>query len=198
MRSPNSAATAGNRCAHIATPLQETLAAFYASRKSFAETLAASRRNLAQKSLAIDATTALAFRARLRSAFPEELRQFQLWTGADLNAYLRAKGNEFNRLAAGRLMELLLEYKPLNDRQWSRQTPAQRRMWIEAEKLEQQHKTLLARGDEAQFSPEWIELMLAAGGRIQWRPHESEPVAPYVTPATPPTCTLTAAERARH
>jgi hypothetical protein len=178
----------------IAAAIQAILDAFYAADKSFAETLTASRRNLVEKKLSLDPRIAKAFFARIQTVFPEECQQFRLYTGAAPDAYLTANGNEFNKSVMDRLIEMLMEYKPLTDWQWSHQTPEDRRLWDEADKLEQQYKTLLARGDESQFSPEWIELMLATGQRIQWRPYMNEPVAPYITPKTPETRSLTAEE----
>ncbi|MFA6243629.1 MAG: hypothetical protein WC655_21990, partial [Candidatus Hydrogenedentales bacterium] len=49
-------------------------------------------------------------------------------------------------------------------------------------------------GASANYSPEWITLMMDAGKRIAYRPHVNEPVAPYVKPSTPETRDLTADE----
>ena len=178
----------------IAAAVKATLDGFYASEKTFAETLVASRRNLVEKKIELDPRLSRALLARLRDAFPEECRLFRQWTGSDPDAYLRGKGNEFNQRVAGRLVELLTEYRPLNDSQWSKQTPEDRRKWDEADGIKKQMENLAARGDNAQFAPEWVNLFFEAGRRIQWRPYELQPVAPYITPKTPETRTLTAAE----
>ncbi|MCX7048706.1 MAG: hypothetical protein NTX50_24865 [Candidatus Sumerlaeota bacterium] len=175
-------------------PAQTALEAFYAPRKTFAETLAASRQNAIEKGMALDAKTASAFMARLRTGFLEECQRFRLWTGADPTVFLRSKGNDFYLTAGERLMALLIEYKPLTERQWAKQSPDDRRKWEEAEAIEKKFAALKTRGEQAQYSPEWIELMLEAGRRIEWRPYEREAVAPYVIPQTPETRALSAAE----
>ena len=177
-----------------AGPAQAALETIYAPGKTFPETLALTRRNAAEKNVRLDAKGLAMLLQRLRADFPQECQQFRQWTGADIASYLRAKGNEFNLPAAGRLVELLLEYRPLTEAQKSKQTAEERRKWDEAAALEQRFAALKERGGAAQFSPEWIELMLEAGRRIQWRPYEHEAVAPYVTPQTPSTRDWTPAE----
>ncbi len=172
----------------------KTLEALLSPRNSFAETLAASRRNLIEKQLSLDAAVARAFLARLQAQFPEDCRQFRLWTGADPIAYLRAKGNDFHLAITGRLIGMLVEYRPLTQAQWSRQTEQDRTRWRDADVLEERLAALKARGDEIQFSPEWIALMQEIASRIQWRPYEYEPVAPFIPPSTPETRDLTADE----
>ena len=49
-----------------------------------------------------------------------------------------------------------------------------------------------AQGEAAQFSPEWISVMLEAGRRIRFRPYQAEAVAPDVRPDTAPTRDLSA------
>ena len=43
-------------------------------------------------------------------------------------------------------------------------------------------------------SPDWVQLILQLGPRIEWRPATYEPVAPYVTPSTPATRDLSQTE----
>ena len=89
---------------------------------------------------------------------------------------------------------MMVEYKPLTEDQWQRQTAADREQWEAAAAIQQRFEDLKAQGDAAQFSPEWIRIASDAGGRIQFRPFRSEAVAPYVTPQTPETRDLTAEE----
>ena len=175
-------------------PAQAALDAIYAPAKTFAKTLAATRHNAFEKGVRLDAKLAAMLLQRLRAAFPEECRLFQLWTGVNPGSYARSKGNEFHLEAAGRLVEMLTEYKPLTDAQRKKESASDRQRWDEAAVIEKQLAALKARGDAAQFSPEWIELIFAAGSRIVWRPQEREAVAPYVTPQTLATRDLTAAE----
>ncbi|MFA6563246.1 MAG: LamG-like jellyroll fold domain-containing protein [Verrucomicrobiia bacterium] len=175
-------------------PAQAAVEAIYAPGKSFAETLASTRRNAVKKGVRLDAKVTALLLQRLKANYPEECKQFQLWTLANPGSYLRSKGNEFHLEVAGRLVEMLTEYKPLTDAQRKKQTADDLKKWDEAAAIEKKFAALKARGDAAQFSPEWIELMFEAAQRIVWRPQVQEAVAPYVTPQTPETRSLTAAE----
>ncbi|MEZ6080940.1 MAG: hypothetical protein R3C56_36305 [Pirellulaceae bacterium] len=92
------------------------------------------------------------------------------------------------------MLELLVEYKPLTERQCEFQTSEQLSKWNEVEDILKRFERLKKLGDSARFSPEWIEIMLAAERHIQLRPSVDEAVAPYVTPQTPPTKNLSAEE----
>jgi hypothetical protein len=170
------------------------LDSLYTREVSFAKTMAAIRRRLAEIKLPLDARLAAAFQQRLAADFSEECREFRRWAGAAPVAYLRSKGNDFQFPVVARQLELMLEYRPLTDTQRQRQTAVDRQKWAEGEALQKKFESLKARGEAAQFSPEWIELILAAGPRIQFRPVEHEAVAPYVVPQTPATRSLSAAE----
>ena len=93
-------------------------------------------------------------------------------------------------------MGLLLEYRPLTEHQKAKETPEDARKWQEAEAIARHFEGLKAQGEAARFSPEWIDVMLEAGRRIDLRPYQSEAVAPYVKPETPVTRDL-APEEAR-
>ncbi|MCX6909672.1 MAG: LamG domain-containing protein, partial [Verrucomicrobia bacterium] len=175
-------------------PAHAAVEAIYAPGTSFAETLAGTRRNAVEKGVRLDAKVTAVLLQRLKTNYPEECKQFQLWTLANPGSYLRSKGNEFHLEVAGRLVEMLTEYKPLTDAQRKKQTAEDQRRWDEAAAIEKKFAALKARADAAQFSPEWIELMFEAGRGIVWRPQEQEAVAPYITPQTPETRSLTAAE----
>ncbi len=168
--------------------------AVYARGASFAETLAGLRKGLAQEGAALDRPLAGALLTRLRADFPEDYERFAAFAGASPRDYLTAKDVDFYVRQAARLVELLMEYKPLTERQWARQTADERRHWEEAAKIAERFEKLKARGNSARFSPEWIEIILAAGPKIQFRPSVHEAVAPYVAPQTPVTRNLSAAE----
>ena len=175
-------------------PAQKALDDVYLAHKEFAETLAATRRALVAREIAVDARTARLFGQRLRAAFPNECGQFRAWTGADPVAYLRCRDDEFHRQTVGRLLDLLLEYRPLTPAQHEKQSADERNRVTEAEQIERRFAALLSQRAAAQFSPEWIRLIFEAGQRVVWRPYEREAVAPYVTPRTPETRTLTVDE----
>lgn len=172
----------------------KTLDALWVNANTFAETLASFRRNLVEKSLTLNAAVARAVLGRLRARFPEECRRFRLWTNADPVAYLRAKGNAFHLEATARLMGMLVEYRPITEAQWAKQDDNAKAQWAEVAAFEKQLDALAATGPGNEFSPDWIALMEKMASRIQWRPHEHEPVAPFIRPTTPETRGITAAE----
>ena len=174
--------------------LEKRLGAVYVTGRSFAETLAATRKNIAEQGTRIESDLVPPAFAKLRAAFPRESETFQHSTGITPLEYLLSNDTGLNPRLAGRLVELMLEYKPLTDQQWKQQRPAAVVSWAEADKIKARFDSLIARGRDAQFSPEWIEVMLEASARIQLRPYQNEPVAPYVRPETPVTRNLTATE----
>ena len=174
--------------------IEASVGTVYVAGRSFAESVAGTRRNLVEKAVALDAEVMGALVGRIRAAYPEESAHLQQWFGSGLAEYLRTPGNEVNVKAVGRLVEMALEYKPLTEAQWSRQPPEARAAWAEVEGLGRRLAELTAQGDAAQFSPEWLVLALAAGPRITFRPKAQEAVAPYVHPETPETRSLSAEE----
>ena len=174
--------------------LEKQLAQFYTPTDSFAETLAGARKNFAEKGPQLDRQLAVPLLAKLKADFADDYANFLTWADANPIEYLTARGNDFHVRTAGRLIELLVEYRPLLACQWEKQTPDELAKWEEATKIEKRFQNLVARGDAARFSPDWIQIVLDAGPRIQFRPKVQEAVAPYITPATPETRDLTAAE----
>lgn len=163
----------------------------YAASASFSESVAETRRNLAEKGT-VDEGLVKGLDERLRAAFPEEWPNLLLWTGLGPQDCLTAR--DFNETQMQRLIDLMNEYRPLTEYQKSRETPADRQRWDEADRIGQQFEALKAQGDAARFSPDWVALMLEAGRRIAFRPCVHEPVAPYVKPETPVTRDLGADE----
>jgi hypothetical protein len=178
----------------FAQQLQGRLDAFYSLQATFAATLAASRRQLIEKGLGLDLDLAGVLVGKLRASFQPDYDHFARWTGASPLEFLTARDERFETDHAQRLMDLLLEYRPLTEHQKAKQTPEDLRKWEAAEAIARRLDDLKARGEAARFSPEWIDLMLQAGQRVQFRPYQSEAVAPYVKPETPETRTLTAEE----
>ncbi len=166
----------------------------YVPGAEFSHALAGIRKKIAEEKIELDREVAGAVVARLRLEFPDDAEKFFTFTGASPIEYLSAEDNTFHLKHAGRLIELMLEYKPLTEHQWKKQTPERLRQWKEAEAVQKRFDELAARGPSAQYSPEWIDLMLEAGSRIDFRPVVSEAVAPYRTPETPETRSLSADE----
>ena len=174
--------------------LEKTLGVVYVPGRSFAETLAATRKNIAGQRARLDGDLVPPVFAKLKAAFPRESETFQRSTGITPLEYMLSDDAGLNARLASRLVELMLEYRPLTEQQRKQQKPADLAAWAEADKIKARFDTLAARGQDAQYSPEWVQVMLEAGGRIQFRPYQNEPVAPYMRPETPATRNLTAAE----
>ena len=177
-----------------ARTLDEQLRSVYVRAGTFAETLAESRRRLFDREFRVDLGLADVLTATLRSDFPDEYAHFAEWTGTSPIEYIGAPDDRLQVETTGRLMDLLLEYRPLTAYQKSKETPEEARQWEEAEAFVRRYEDLKAQGPDARFSPAWVDLILQAGPRIQFRPYLQEAVAPYVRPETPETRTLTAEE----
>ena len=171
--------------------LNQRLAGMYPSNVTFAETCVALREKLAERPEWLDDEYAQALSVRLKSDYPEACARFAEWTGVSPIEYVLSANAAFHEEKVGRLIELLLEYKPLTEDQWRKQSREDLERWKEADALRERYDALLAQGDSARFSPEWVEIVMAAGPKIDLRPYVHEPVAPYVRPATPETRTLT-------
>jgi hypothetical protein len=180
--------------ARFSVDVEKQLATLYTPGKTFAETLAGCRKNVAERGGGVNPQIAQALQAKLRAAFPKECDDFAKWTGATAAQYLAARGDDFHHRTVCRLADLLLEYVPLTEQQWKRQPIEDRAKWKELEAVRAKFEKLKAEGAAARYSPAWIELVFEAGPRIQYRPRTQEAVAPYVTPQTPETRNLTAAE----
>lgn len=172
----------------------EHVAKVYERGNDFAETLAAVRRNLAEHKIVPGAKLVQVLQARLSADFAEPLARFTEYAQRTLADHLSAPGNELQLPAAQRLIEMLMEYKPLTENQWARQTPEQWAQWKEYDAIAARLESLKAEGDAALYSPEWVRIMLEAGDRIDFRPVVHEHVAPYVTPRTPETRDLSEEE----
>ncbi|HPO17064.1 MAG TPA: hypothetical protein PLI09_26755 [Candidatus Hydrogenedentes bacterium] len=171
--------------------MDEAVQSIYTPSASFAETLAATRNNLAARGTPLDPDLEDALFRRLKADYEKECDEFQEYTRANPIDFLNRKNPAFVEENADRLITLLLEYKPLTEHQWSTQTPEDRRKWEEADQFKGRFDELKARGDEAHCAPEWIDLILETGRRVQLRPYKNEPVAPYIPPSTPETRDLT-------
>jgi hypothetical protein len=174
--------------------LEERLGAIYVPGRSFAEALVTTRKKLAKERNAPEEDLAPLVSARLKSAFPVESETFRNATGISALEYMVSGDSNLNARLSRRLLELMLEYMPLTEQQWKQKTPEEVAFWAEADRIKARFDSLSARGKEAEFAPEWIDLMLEAAARIKFRPYQNEPVAPYVPPVTPQTRDLTASE----
>ena len=161
---------------------------------SLIDTLAQTRQKLLERQQTAYRELVSAILARARQRHGQEYGDFVRTTSINLADYLQATNAAYNVREAERLLDLLLEYRPVTEAQLRQQTPADLQRWRDAEAKEKKVAELKARGDAAQCSPEWLELMLAIERGVQRRPYLQEAVAPYVRPQTPPTRTLSSAE----
>ncbi|MGD0088526.1 MAG: LamG-like jellyroll fold domain-containing protein [Planctomycetota bacterium] len=167
----------------------------YVPAKSFAETLANCAQKLAAGNVPLPRETGAVLQRKLKSDFPQDYDCFVRVTGQTPVRFLSAVDGNYGAKEAERVVGMLTEYQPLTERQWKSQTPEQLKAWQEVAAFEKRLRDLKASQDAAaRFSPEWIQLLLDAGPRVQLRPYVNEAVAPYIAPATPETRSLTAAE----
>lgn len=159
---------------------------------TFAGTLMQCRQRIVQQRLVLDLELAAAVAVRLKTDFPEDYGRFVEATGLSLNEFLGAGEPDAHVKQARRLVDLLLEYKPITEQQWQRQSPEDRRRWEAADQVRVKLEQLQAQAPP--FAADWIAFLVDVAPQIQARPERSERVAPYVTPETPVTRDLTADE----
>ena len=165
--------------------LVRNIRAVYQRGESFAGTLMQCRQRIVEQRLALDLELAAAVAVRLKTDFPADYGRFVEATGINLNEFLAAGEPDGHVKQARRLVDLLLEYKPLTEQQWKRQTPEDRRQWEAAEQVRVKLDQLQAQA--APFSADWIAFLMEVAPQIQARPERYERVAPYVKPETPVT-----------
>lgn len=173
---------------------EKALARIYVPKGTLAESLAAARQRFQTEKVAFEPALVAAMARRVAIDFPEESRRFTSYTGLSPAAYVQGDDEHVHHLPLERLVSLMTEYRPITENQRSRMTEEQRHKWAEVDDLEKDANELLAAGTSVAHSRRWIDLMLEAGRRIDFRPVEREAVAPYVPPYTPPTRTRSAAE----
>ena len=180
--------------------LDKQLGALAVTGKSFAETLGNWRKDLVAKRIGLDARLARGARRKLSATFSRDYQDFIKYAGMDPVAYLSARDAGINEGLARRLVGRMGEYKPLTADQWKWQRQCggeDFEKWNQVAAVEKKIDQLAALGRGGRFSPEWIDVILRAGRAtrsVSARPIVREAVAPYVTPATPKTRSLTAAE----
>jgi hypothetical protein len=172
--------------------LVRNIRAVYQRGEAFADTLMQCRQRIVQQQLVLDPELAAAVAVRLKTDFPADYGRFVDTTGISLKEFLAAGEADAHVRQARRLVDLLLEYMPLTDQQWQRQTPQQRQQWQAAAHVREQFEQLQTRSTP--FSGDWISFLVQVAPQNQQRPVQAEAVAPYVPPATPLTRDLSADE----
>jgi len=171
---------------------REQVKELYEERATFAETMAAMRRNLKGKD--VPRVLMRLIQAKLTARFSEECADFSEATNGQPFEYLTAAGNSWNLSKAEHLIDLLMEYKPLTRQQWAKLSEAEREEWKDVERLTTRFEQLKNMGEAGTFEAGWVELMLETAARVVRRPVQYEAVAPYVKPYTPETRDYSAKE----
>ncbi|MBW8036425.1 MAG: hypothetical protein FVQ79_12565, partial [Planctomycetes bacterium] len=164
---------------------QEQMKEIYEDKATFAETMAATRRNLHDTSMANILIRLV--QARLAARFSDECNNFSKATNSGPYEYLTATDNSWNISKTEYLIDLLTEYKPLTDKQWARLSKSERKKWKKVDQFETKFQRLRDMGQAGTYKADWVNLMLDAGAQVAYRPFWNERVAPYVKPHTPPT-----------
>jgi hypothetical protein len=166
---------------------KEQLADIYQERATFAETMGSTRKKLIEQRGNIPSVLLGLIQAKLAARFPAEHDAFVKASKGGANAYLAAQGNSWNVEQGLRLMSLATEYRPVTAQQWANCGNADQQKWQAIDQLAAKFSQLQHMGDEASDSADWINLLLALGRQISYRPVQYEAVAPYVKPYTPET-----------
>lgn len=175
--------------------LHDVAAKYYQPQSTFAATLVSFRRTLAEHPEArADRELIGVMLAKMKADFTRDFSDFVQTTGSSPVDYLLADNHDALAATVGRLVELMMEYQPLTDDQCRRLTPEQHAYWEESKEIAARFARLKEMGAAGDDAPDWIEIMLEAGRRVQPRPVVAEAVAPYRRPETPVTRDLTAAE----
>lgn len=180
--------------AMFARETAEAIRPVYPDDGTFANVVSMARQRLAGMAPDRRADLAQAVQARLRRDFPADFARFVRYTHRQPAEFLCDPSPDLGRRLVAHLVDLALEYRPLTEHQWNRQTPEQTRHWQTLDRFRERQEQLAARGSESAFSADWVELALDVGSHIPFRPSTHEPVAPYVPPATPETRSPSAAE----
>jgi hypothetical protein len=164
----------------------------YEKKATFAETMAATRRNLKGRNM--PGVLMRLVQAKLAARFSSQCADFSEATNSQPFEYLVAADNSWNLNKAEYLIGLATEYKPITQRQWARLSKTERENWKQVEQLTTKLERLKEMGESGTYEADWIDLMLEAGARVVHRPVRYEAVAPYVKPYTPRTRDYSAKE----
>jgi hypothetical protein len=166
---------------------------FLQERPTFSATLLEARTMLRQNNRECPPAIRNLFAMNLSTRFPEACKNYaRLYsqapalfvTSPDLSALKGAMESQVTRLT---------EYMPLTDAQWARCPTDERKRW-QAIKAWADRMAARIPANEEVLGPLLLDAVAADWPAVPERPSVSEPVAPYVLPATPAARTNTAAE----
>ena len=162
-------------------------------RPTFSATLLEARETLRRGGRECPPDVKSLFAMNVSARFPAESKKFvrmfrqspALFVSMpDLGALRGELANQVTRLT---------EYMPLTDAQWVRCSAADRKHWTAVKAWADRMSASIPKDGEA-LGPVLLDAVTADWPDIPERPAVSEPVAPYVVPATPDVRTCTAAE----
>lgn len=165
-------------------------AKMYVKREDMAATLAGALQYLTDQSLKLTAGQVAQLQSRLKTDFPDDYERFAPSWESEAHVLLNGDRAAMTRILQ-RTTDLLVEYRPLTENQWARQSAEARKRWNELDRLAEKLRQHAA-GDQPPASADWIRTLVQAWRHIALRPYQQEPVAPYVRPETPPVVQLTA------
>ncbi|MHC5056936.1 MAG: LamG-like jellyroll fold domain-containing protein [Planctomycetota bacterium] len=162
---------------------------------SFSAMMANAREAVAASGARLADTTAREIIDIVKLSYPKELAEYNRLTGGGAARYLGG-GDAANTSQLEKLVGAMSEYMPLTELQWKHLPAEDHARWKTVAALKDTLAGLKDRGAAARFSPDWIDIVLGAGGLdvVHERPRVREAVAPHIKPSTPETRTLTAAE----
>ncbi len=174
---------------------KERLRSLNITGESLTEALANSRRSLVENGVPLNDPIVGDALKLLSTRYAEDYRAFASRAGMTPDQYLRSPDKGLNAKLARRLIEPVVEYMPLTENQWKRQSPEDLKRWKEIAAIHRKYEKLTKLGEAAYNSPEWIDVLVEAyrrSGSVPQRPRVQEAVAPYVKPSTPATRSLPA------
>jgi len=170
---------------------RERAGTIYRKGETFRETLLATRNNVVT-SEALNNRAVVALTRLLRSDFPDEMNQYRLkWQHNPVEVMLFS-GDQLQQHFA-QLETAYFEYMPLTDFQWKYLSPADLEKWTRVKEYKKAYEEKL-RTSRTDNTALLYEIVCDMELTIEPRPTQSERVAPYVVPVTPPVQDRTVAQ----
>jgi len=169
--------------------------ALYSKGATFRETLVATRNNVATNVAAsgsLEPREIAALTRLLRSDFADDMNRYRMkWQHHPVEVMLFSSDQlqqYFQQLETA-----YFEYMPLTDSQWKYLSPADLDKWNRAKEYKKVYEERLRTGGNDNGALLY-EIVCEMELTIEPRPMQSEPVAPYITPSTPPVQNRSAGE----
>jgi hypothetical protein len=151
---------------------------------TFAATLEEARKTLAKSANTCPPEVKNLFAMALSARFPDACATFSRLYSQSAALFLTQQNLSGLKVKLADQLERLTEYMPLTEAQWARCPAGERKQWNEISGWADGIKARLARGG-TDSDTVILEAVTAVWPDVPERPRVSEPVAPYVPPATP-------------